>query len=166
MKIRSWLRFLLVLLVLPSCALFRGGHRTQPTPAATPAAHAVLKTAKSFLGTPYKAGGEGAKGMDCSGLVVTSFKAAQVKLPRRSAEQAKTGKEVPLKEAKPGDLIFFATDPEKPKTVNHVGIVHRAHPQYPDFYHASSSKGVMDSSMKEAFFQRSFIMVRRVLPLD
>lgn len=165
MKIARGLRFLWVLLVLQSCALFRGAHRTTP-PHPAPNAVAVVQTAKRYLGTPYKAGGESAAGMDCSGLVVTSYKAAQLKLPRRAAEQAKTGKQVPLKEARPGDLIFFATDPAKPNAVNHVGIVHRADPQHPDFYHASSSKGVMDSSMKEAFFQRSFLMVRRVLPLE
>jgi len=43
----------------------------------------VIKTAKSYVGTPYKYGGMTRSGMDCSGLLINSFKAIDYQLPAR-----------------------------------------------------------------------------------
>jgi probable lipoprotein NlpC len=60
--------------------------------------------------------------MDCSGLLLNSFKAINVSLPRSSEAQSKIGKEVKIQELQPGDLLFFATGKKK-REITHVGLV-------------------------------------------
>ena len=45
-------------------------------------AEKVISTARTFIGTPYKYGGMTRSGMDCSGLLINSFTAVKVNLPR------------------------------------------------------------------------------------
>jgi gamma-D-glutamyl-L-lysine dipeptidyl-peptidase len=60
-----------------------------------------------FMGSPYLWGGVTPWGVDCSGLVQTTFAARGVSLPRDSAEQAGCGEHIPLDQIEPGDLLFF-----------------------------------------------------------
>jgi cell wall-associated NlpC family hydrolase len=128
-------------------------------------ANKVISTAKSFIGTPYKTGGTTKAGMDCSGLMIQSFKSAGISLPRVSSEQANEGKSVSLKEILPGDMVFFGESP-KSKTVNHAGLVVEVPERNKKvlFIHASTSKGVrIDDLYSEYWFQK-FITARRVIP--
>lgn len=68
----------------------------------------VIRTAKSFLGTPYLYGGNDASGIDCSALMQKAFKAAGINLPRISYQQANYGKRVAISQLRPGDMV--ATD--------------------------------------------------------
>lgn len=54
----------------------------------------VIGTARSYIGTPYKYGGTTRAGMDCSGLLINSFRVIEVSLPRSSEDQSKVGKEI------------------------------------------------------------------------
>ncbi|MBC7551759.1 MAG: C40 family peptidase, partial [Cellulomonas sp.] len=76
----------------------------------------VLASAREHLGVPYVWGGEDPSGFDCSGLVQYAFAKNGIDLPRVSQDQAHAGREVPLADAVPGDLVFSG-DP-----VDHVGI--------------------------------------------
>ncbi|GAA4810467.1 transglycosylase SLT domain-containing protein [Nocardioides caeni] len=69
----------------------------------------VVAEAKKYLGLPYVWGGTSiTKGVDCSGLVQSVYKALGYDLPRVSADQARSGTAVPsLAEARPGDLIAW-----------------------------------------------------------
>jgi hypothetical protein len=60
-----------------------------------------------FLGSPYQWGGVTPWGVDCSGLVQTTFAARGIALPRDSAQQVGHGTSVPLEAIRPGDLLFF-----------------------------------------------------------
>ena len=133
--------------------------------ATNPKATKVISTAKSFIGTPYKTGGTTKAGMDCSGLMIQSFKSVGISLPRVSSEQANEGKPVSLKEILPGDMVFFGQSP-KSKTVNHAGLVVEVPERNKKvlFIHASTSKGVrIDDLYSEYWFQK-FITARRVIP--
>jgi len=121
----------------------------------------VLKTAKSYMGTPYVYGGMSRIGIDCSGLTYLSYN-KYAKLPRTSSEQAKIGKNVSLHKVIPGDLLFFATTKKKSR-ISHVGIVYRGKGKNVKFIHASTSKGVTISSLRENYWRKSFIKARRVL---
>jgi gamma-D-glutamyl-L-lysine dipeptidyl-peptidase len=63
-----------------------------------------------FAGSPYEWGGVTPCGVDCSGMVQTTFLARGLTLPRDSSQQAECGAPVPLEDARPGDLLFFRDD--------------------------------------------------------
>ncbi len=122
----------------------------------------VIKTARSFTGTPYKWGGTTRKGMDCSGLLLNAFKAVGYDIPRTSAAQKKVGKRVGKDEIKKGDLVFFATTKKKRK-ITHVGLVTEVRGAEVIFIHASTSKGVTESSLGNPYWKKRFRQARRVL---
>lgn len=85
------------------------------------AAQAAVAFALAQLGTPYRWGGEGQGGFDCSGLVQAAYQAAGIALPRVAQAQYDAGPPVPAgAPLEPGDLVFYGTGPTD---VSHVGIV-------------------------------------------
>lgn len=122
----------------------------------------ILNDAEKYLGTPYKYAGTTSSGFDCSGLVYKVFEENNKKLPRRSSDQALEGKEINISEIKPGDLLFFATSGGS--KVSHVGIVHSVNPNGEIiFIHASTSKGVIISSLNEKYWNKAFLFAKSVL---
>ena len=68
----------------------------------------LITTARSYLGTPYKYGGQSVDGFDCSGLIRTVFReAVGVKLPRTVRGIYKSTVEVSPGSVFPGDIVFF-----------------------------------------------------------
>jgi cell wall-associated NlpC family hydrolase len=64
-----------------------------------------LEAARGLLGTPYLWGGMTEQGIDCSGLVHMSFRAAGRLVPRDADQQEAAG--APVAEPQPGDLISY-----------------------------------------------------------
>lgn len=79
-------------------------------------AAAAVAAARSALGRPYVWGANGPAGFDCSGLVQWSYARAGVQLPRTSQEQRYAGRQIPLSQARPGDLVVYRSD------AGHVGM--------------------------------------------
>lgn len=122
----------------------------------------ILKDAEKYLGAPYKYAGNTSSGFDCSGFTTKVFDENNTKLPRRSEDQSNAGQQISIKEAKPGDLVFFATTGGS--KVSHVGIVHDiGNDGEVKFIHASTSKGVIISSLNEKYWNKSYLFARRVL---
>ena len=121
----------------------------------------LIETATDNIGVRYKAGGTTRNGFDCSGLVFTTFESQNIKLPRSSYDQAKIGKIIKFDDAKKGDLIFFKTN--KSNQINHVGLITEANSSEIKFVHSSTSKGVIISSTKEAYYKNSFAQVNRII---
>ncbi|MFI7386838.1 NlpC/P60 family protein [Streptomyces sp. NPDC049813] len=85
-------------------------------PASSARAAAALAAAQSALGKPYVWGANGPSGFDCSGLMQWSYGQAGVGLPRTSQAQRYAGRQVPLSQARPGDLVAYGSD------AHHIGI--------------------------------------------
>ncbi|MDT0301059.1 C40 family peptidase [Streptomonospora wellingtoniae] len=77
------------------------------TGAASGDARAALDFAYAQLGKPYVYGATGPSGYDCSGLVMRSWGAAGVSLPRTTYGQAEAGPRVSYDQLQPGDILFF-----------------------------------------------------------
>jgi cell wall-associated NlpC family hydrolase len=73
-----------------------------------------------FAGAPYEWGGVTPWGVDCSGLVQTTFAARGLVLPRDSSVQAEVGTPVAPDAVRPGDLLFFHG--EDPRHITHVAF--------------------------------------------
>lgn len=123
----------------------------------------IVTYSKQFLGTRYKWGGTTKRGMDCSGLVFESFKAHHIYLPRISRDMAKKGQKIKLKQTLKGDLLFFKTGKNRRNAINHVGLVVEIKHNNIYFIHATSSKGVIISSINDNYWKSAFEEVRRVL---
>lgn len=116
----------------------------------------IVSRAAKYKGVPYVFGGTTTKGFDCSGYVQYVFKDCKAKLPRLADEQALQGIFVTQKQLRPGDLVFFTT---YAPGASHVGI----YAGDGKFWSASSSKGVILSSLKEDYWKQRYFGARRVL---
>jgi len=126
---------------------------THPTQQETRLLQEILR----YIGTPYRFGGTGSDGIDCSAYISTVFrKSMNMDLPRSTGEQFRQGRQVRLSDRKFGDLIFFNTTGKNP---SHVGIYLGDNL----FAHASVSNGVTISSLESTYFQRRVTAVRRIL---
>ncbi|MDN3287504.1 NlpC/P60 family protein [Streptomyces thermocarboxydus] len=91
----------------------RSGRTDLLGPGGAPAsgrAAAAVAAARSALGRPYVWGANGPSGFDCSGLTQWAYAQAGVALPRTSQAQRYAGRQVPLSEARPGDLVLYRAD--------------------------------------------------------
>ena len=69
----------------------------------------ILEYASQFIGNPYVWGGTSlTEGADCSGFVQQIYKAYGYDLPRVAQDQSQYGTQIPVEDAQPGDLIFYA----------------------------------------------------------
>jgi len=118
-------------------------------------AQQVAANAQRMIGTPYKYGGSSPGGFDCSGLVQYSYSQVGVSVPRTSREQFKATNPVELKDARPGDLLFFRYN----RSISHVGIY------LGDlrFVHApSSGKQVSVASLETPHYREHFVRAGRL----
>jgi peptidoglycan DL-endopeptidase CwlO len=81
-----------------------------------------LAAAESRIGMAYVWGGAGPTTFDCSGLVQWSMAQAGILMPRVAADQARTGPLLKVSDLRPGDLLFYHTDPTAPSYISHVAI--------------------------------------------
>src|SRR5258708_30713092 len=118
----------------------------------------VIKTARTFTGTPYKWGGTTRSGMDCSGLTGNAFQSINISLPRTADAQALMGEKVKMGKLRPGDLLFFATG-KKRRVITHVGIVTEVKSKdNVKFIHASTSLGAVETNLySDSYIKRLII---------
>lgn len=122
----------------------------------------IINTARSFTGTPYRWGGTSRAGMDCSGLLVTSFRSADIELPRTTSEQIRVGRGIRLYELQPGDLVFFAAKKRNPNKVTHVGMITEVRAKHDvRFIHSSTKLGVTENNIYSSYYRKIFVKARR-----
>lgn len=103
-----------------------------------------------WMGVPYRNGGMDKKGVDCSGFVFLLereiFDKSVPRIAKKMAENVKRKYEEELEE---GDLVFFDFSGQK---FSHVGVYLKNN----RFVHASSSKGVIVSNLKDNWYYKYF----------
>jgi lipoprotein Spr len=112
----------------------------------------------SYMGSPYKRGGETKAGMDCSGLVVAVYRQySGFVLPHDTKKLFKLVKRIDKKNLAYGDLVFFS---DGWFGVSHVGI----YIGEGKFVHSIEDFGVIASSLEEDYYQKRYLGARRVIP--
>ena len=114
---------------------------------------------KEYLGIPYRRGGNSTRGFDCSGFARMVYdRLFGIELPHSSSDQFRSSdlQRIATRDLQPGDLIFFGK-----KRINHVGV----YLSDGQFIHASSSQGVMVSSLDDRYWKKRFVGSKRHLAL-
>jgi peptidoglycan endopeptidase LytE len=117
----------------------------------------LILFAKKMLNIPYKFGGSGFFGIDCSGYVQKVFGFLNIPLPRTAREQFDFGESIIKEELSIGDLVFFRTYASFP---SHVGIYLGNNL----FIHASSrGRKVTIDSLETPYYSKRFIGGKRLI---
>jgi len=153
---RLWIIAVLTLLLV-GCS----SHRAPPPDARLSDSITVIAELNDQLqnwrGTPYRYGGMSRGGVDCSGFVLMTFRDKfDLQLPRETRKQAEIGTEINKDDLLPGDLVFFKTG--SGESGLHVGIYDTDN----QFIHASTSRGVMRSSLDNVYWRKNFWQARRI----
>ncbi|NOQ68939.1 MAG: hypothetical protein GQ573_02320 [Gammaproteobacteria bacterium] len=110
---------------------------------------------KDWRHVPHRMGGMSKKGIDCSGLVYLTYRTKfGFDMPRSTEYQSKVGRSIQQDQLRAGDMVFFKTGIK----TRHVGM----YIDKGDFLHASSSKGVMISNLKNPYWTRAYWKAQRV----
>ncbi|MCU0822003.1 MAG: C40 family peptidase, partial [Spirochaetes bacterium] len=79
----------------------------------------IVRTAEKYVGIKYRYGGTTLFGFDCSGFVQFIYAKHGLEIPRGSDEQYDSARKISIRNAVPGDLVFFRINGSG---VSHVGI--------------------------------------------
>lgn len=120
--------------------------------------HKLYLEAAEWIGVPYRAGGDSKRGTDCSGFTCQLYrKVYRTQVPRNTEDLKKESSKVAKRNLREGDLVFFSSNRSK-KKVAHVGI----YLKNGRFIHASTSKGVIVSSLNEDYYTRHWMSGGRI----
>ncbi|ROR15381.1 C40 family peptidase [Erwinia sp. JUb26] len=151
---RYW--FVLMIVILAGCS-------SHAPPPKTQLADRIMVIAQlddqlsQWHGTPYRYGGMNRGGVDCSGFVYLTFRDRfDLQLPRTTSAQTDVGTRISKDDLLPGDLVFFKTG--SGENGLHVGIYDTDN----QFIHASTSQGVMRSSLDNVYWRKVFWQARRI----
>jgi probable lipoprotein NlpC len=151
---RYWL--LLIVVILAGCS----SHAPPPNGRLSDSITVIAQLNEQFSqwhGTPYRYGGMGRGGVDCSGFVYLTFRDRfDLQRPRTTVAQTDIGTRISKDELLPGDLVFFKTG--SGENGLHVGI----YDTDDQFIHASTSQGVIRSSLNNVYWKKVFWQARRI----
>lgn len=124
-------------------------------PAADPVAERAVSVAMQQVGTPYRYGGHGPSGFDCSGLVHYSYLQAGKQVPRTTGQLWDSTTTVNRTQLQAGDLLFFKVGGK----MQHVGLYIGGD----RFVHApSTGKRVSVASLRSDFYRQALLRAGRL----
>lgn len=116
----------------------------------------IVDYAQKYIGTPYLWGGTNLNvGVDCSGLVYSSYKAYGITLNRTSRSMFNQGVAVKKSDLQTGDLVFFNTSGAG---ISHVGMYVGNN----NFIEAADS-GVKLTSLSSPYATRTYVGAKRII---
>ena len=118
----------------------------------SPKLEELISLAKSKIGSSYVYAAKGPDHFDCSGFVYYLYGQSDIKIPRTSLDQSKSGEQLTREKIKRGDMLFF--DTANRGHVNHSGV----YLGDGKFIHSSSGKahGVTISDLDHGFYKEKF----------
>lgn len=139
-------------------------HRPAPAPKhidfstpRTSTVNTLLREADTWIGTSYAFGGNDRNGVDCSGFVTQVYsRALDIRLPRTSWQQYEYCTPLTRDQLQEGDLVFFTV--RGGSSIGHVGI----YIGNDQMIHASSSKGVIISSLSLPYYTTNYYGAGRI----
>ena len=132
----------------------------KPKPGLSETDEPIIAYAKTYIGIPYVYGGNNRKGFDCSGFTKDVYINYNHSLPRTAQDQSNFCEKVKLKNIKSGDLLFFGKTSSK---ISHVGIAIKNNGEELKMIHASSSKGIIISTVTtNSYWSEKFQFAGRV----
>lgn len=138
----------LIALALASCS-------SAPKQAEADVGARAARHALEMQGKPYRAGGNTARGFDCSGLVQYSYAQVNMRVPRNTEGLWSSSRAISRNDIRPGDLLFFH---QEGKRNSHVAI----YVGNDRFVHApSSGKRVSTANLNDRYWSRHFSSARR-----
>jgi cell wall-associated NlpC family hydrolase len=144
-------------MVLAGCAPGPGpgsGEKGAGIPEALGRSH-VVEVAQTALGAPYRYGGDGDPGFDCSGLIRFAYGEVGLSVPRTVARLRDRARSVPLDRARPGDLLFFRLSGKVAHVALYLGDRR--------FIHAPSrGERVTYGSLEDPFWRRHLVEAGKV----
>lgn len=154
---KKQLTMIICSLLIASCASSRSSS-SYPQLQNSPMVISELQSQERvWRGTPYRLGGNSREGIDCSAFVQRTFaEKFAINLPRETKAQTTVGIKIKKSQLKPGDLLFFKTNWGGNNL--HVGIYSGDH----QFVHASTSQGVITSSLNNPYWKKHFYQARRL----
>lgn len=119
---------------------------------------ALVREAESWIGVPYKWGGDTRSGVDCSGFMARLYSdVADVNLPRTTLQQMEFCTSIDRDELRVGDMLFFSSTKSGGK-VAHVGMYVGDN----KMIHASSSRGVVKDDLGLKYYIDHFLAAGRL----
>ncbi|MEO0312305.1 MAG: hypothetical protein RIQ89_1962 [Bacteroidota bacterium] len=110
----------------------------------------------TYLGTPYKYGGNSLKAIDCSGFTGKVFSEGfKVSLPRNSNDIFKQCDTISNADLIEGDLLFFKI---RSNQVSHIAIYISSG----KFIHASTQRGVVVSNLNDPYYMKYYYCAGRL----
>ena len=116
----------------------------------------IADSAMNWIGVPYLYGGSSTGGTDCSGFTMSIFAQYGYGLYHGAGSQYSQCCIVTDQQRDVGDLVFFNWG----GGISHVGIYLGGG----TFVHASTSSGVIVSSLSESYYANGYVGAGRILP--
>jgi len=127
----------------------------------------LVEFACSLAGKPYKYGSaDPARGFDCSGFVTYVFDHFHIMVPRTTLDFTPVHHEIPLKDARLGDLILFTGSDSTQRVAGHMGIISSLPAEPLRFMHATSGRrpGVVETDYHTPYYEARYLKTIRIFP--
>ena len=117
--------------------------------------NSIAKLAQELIGIPFSMGGDTpGEGFDNSGFIFYVLNQNGINCPRRTRDQVLIGEQITdYADLKPGDLVFFSTDPES--DVAQYGGIYIGGGKM--IYSSSGAASVQESSITQGWYKETFV---------
>jgi cell wall-associated NlpC family hydrolase len=116
----------------------------------------IVAYAAKYKGSKYTpAGKKPNTGFDCSGFTSYVFDHFDISLSPAAREQVKQGKSKSVKDAQPGDLIFYRRSAKE--QIFHVSVVKSNNGKNLFVIHSTTSRGVVEEDVLNSTYWKQYI---------